>query len=348
MIAPVKPFRLPAVEAVGITALVIVLGAARSAAAPADTTVVGEIRAEADSLRPLVTTQLARAFLDATTTLKNVAPRTVLHDSARTRYWTSEEAATLPDTIRARLVTRTLDEGFYYMTRYGTPLAYVRALEILSKAGFTDVAGRRIADYGYGTIGHLKLLAALGADATGIDVDLLLAKLYSQPGDQGPVSGAGGKSGRVTLVTGSFPGDTSIARQVGRNLDLFISKNTLKNGYIHPAQPVNPRMLVHLGVDDTTYVRTLASIVKPGGFVMIYNLAPAPSPPGQQYKPWADGRCPFPRALWESAGFRVIEFDRDDSPAARAMGHALGWDQGEQPMNLEKDLFATYTLVRKP
>ena len=107
-------------------------------------------------------------------------------------------------------------------------------------------------------------------------------------------------------------------------------------------------MLVHLGVSDTVYVHTLASIVKPGGYVMIYNLSPAPSPPGKPYKPWADGRCPFPKALWESAGFKVIEFDRDDSPAARAMGHALAWDQGESPMDLEKDLFATYTLVQKP
>jgi hypothetical protein len=51
--------------------------------------------------------------------------------------------------------------------------------------------------------------------------------------------------------------------------------------------------------------------------------------------------------MWEAAGFRVIEFDRDDSPAARAMGHALGWDQGNGAMDLEKDLFATYTLVRR-
>jgi hypothetical protein len=30
------------------------------------------------------------------------------------------------------------------------------------------------------------------------------------------------------------------------------------------------------------------------------------------------------------------------------MGHALGWDQGEQPMKLETDLFASYTLLMKP
>ena len=40
--------------------------------------------------------------------------------------------------------------------------------------------------------------------------------------------------------------------------------------------------------------------------------------------------------------------DADDSTAARAMGRALGWDQGEHGMDLENDLFATYTLVQKP
>ena len=138
-----------------------------------------------------------------------------------------------------------------------------------------------------------------------------------------------------------------VAVEVGEKFDLFISKNTLKNGYIHPAQPVNPRMLVHLGVDDTSYVRAIARILKPGGFAMIYNLSPAPAPPDKPYIPWADGRCPFPRELWEAEGFRVIEFDRDDGPAARAIGHALGWDQGSRPMDLEKDLFAHWTLVRK-
>jgi hypothetical protein len=94
-------------------------------------------------------------------------------------------------------------------------------------------------------------------------------------------------------------------------------------------------------------VATLARTVKPGGLVMIYNLCPAPAPPGKPYIPWADGRCPFERALLEKSGFEVLVLDRDDSSAARRMAHALGWDAGERPMDLEKDLFATYTLLRR-
>jgi hypothetical protein len=29
------------------------------------------------------------------------------------------------------------------------------------------------------------------------------------------------------------------------------------------------------------------------------------------------------------------------------MGHLLGWDPGEQPMDLEKDLFGTYARAAK-
>jgi hypothetical protein len=317
-------------------------------AAPADTTPLAEIRADAVKLQPLAKSRLARDFLKTALRLPPVEPRVILHDSSRTHYYWESEAAALPDTARARLITRRLDEGFYYNTRYGSPLAYVRAIDLLAQAGLSDVAGVRLADYGYGTIGHLKMLASLGADVVGIEVDPLLNKLYSVAGDQGPVPGTGGMMGNLRLVHGSFPGDRAVADQVGDGFRLFISKNTLKNGYIHPEKPVNPRMLVHLGVDDSTYVRELARVVEPGGYVMIYNLCPAPAPPDKPYIPWADGRCPFPRAMWEAAGFRVLEFDRDDSPFARSMGRALGWDQGSSPMDLEKDLFATYTLVTKP
>ena len=293
-------------------------------------------------MQPLVMNDLTRRFLAATGELPHVTTRTIYRDSARTRAWSAREFAALPDTQRARLVPRELDEAFYYDTRYGTPLAYARVLEILAANGLGDVGGKRIADYGCGTLGHLRLLASLGADCTGIDVDPLLAALYSDPGDQGAVG-----KGRVRLVTGQWPATDAITREVGGGYDLFLSKNTLKNGYLHPAEKVDARMLVHLGVSDSAYVATLARTVKKGGRVLIYNLCPAPAPPGKPYIPWADGRCPFPRESWESAGFRVVAYDQDDGAGARAMAHALGWDAGTNGMDLEKDLFAHYSLFVK-
>src|SRR5262249_49065985 len=96
---------------------------------------VRELEDEAKALAPLVHTALARAFLAAVPRLPSISPRTVYRDSARTRAWSAREAQQLPDTLRAKLVARTLDERFYYDTRYGSPLAYVRALEILGRHG---------------------------------------------------------------------------------------------------------------------------------------------------------------------------------------------------------------------
>jgi hypothetical protein len=51
--------------------------------------------------------------------------------------------------------------------------------------------------------------------------------------------------------------------------------------------------------------------------------------------------------MLEAKGFEVIEFDRNDDDFARRMGQALGWDRGDQPMDLQNDLFALYTILRR-
>jgi hypothetical protein len=297
---------------------------------------------EAKRVRPLFHSNLVSGFHDAVPSLPRVTPRTIYCDSSQKSCWTKTEAAELPDKQRAHLTARVLDETYYYDTRYGSPLAYARPLEIVSEAGLEEANGKKILDFGYGTIGHLRLLASLGAEVHGLEVDPLLRALYEN--DWGDVTGANGRRGRLELHDGQWPGETVLVNDVGAGYDLFLSKNTLKRGYIHPAQA---RMLVHLGVDDTTYVQALAHAVKPGGLVMIYNLCPAPAAPGKPYIPWADGRCPFDRSLLERMGLEVLAFDRDDTPAARAMAHALGWDAGEHPTDLQHDLFATYTLLRR-
>src|SRR5882672_275015 len=83
----------------------------------ADTTAVGELRRQARQLRPLMKTTLAHRFLDATADLPHVTPRVVFRDSSGAHYYGEGQAATLPDSVRSRLVRRTLDEEFYYFTR---------------------------------------------------------------------------------------------------------------------------------------------------------------------------------------------------------------------------------------
>jgi len=280
---------------------------------------VRAIRAEAAAVRPLVTTALAQRYLDAAARLPPVRKRVVPAGGAR----------------------KVVDEEYYYTTRYGTPLAYVRPLELLARAGFTDVRGRRILDFGYGGIGQLLLLASLGADAVGVDVDPLLRAMYAER------DGAFG-DGQVHTVDGRWPADAAVRAAVSGRYDLIVSKNVLKRGYIHPSQPVEERKIIRLGVDDEAFVRAAFDALVPGGRFLIYNLAPAPAPPGKPYIPWADGRSPFPRELFERVGFRVVAFEVDDTAAARAMAHALGWDRGPDAMNVANDLFGQYTLVERP
>src|SRR5207249_2659948 len=110
------------------------------------------------------------------------------------------------------------------------------------------------------------------------------------------------------------------------------------------AQTVNPAHLIDLGVTDEVFLSRLAAAMKSKGLVLIYNLCPAPAPlSSPQFLPWSDGRSPFSRTQWERAGFEVLALDTDDTPFARKMGKALGWDMGEEKMDLEHDLFAWFS-----
>ncbi len=327
--------------------LSITVFTAEPTSAPAELTGLAAIKAQAAAAEPLVKSDLARQFLKAADNLPAVHPRQLMVDPKSRRYFSDAEARALPRSQRNELKPVSADEELYYNTKYGTPLAYARPIEILAENGLKSVAGKKILDFGYGGIGHLRLLATLGADCTGVDVDPFLPALYSDPSDQGPVKAVSGSDGRVTLVNGRWPADLAAYKSVATGYDLIISKNTLKNGYLHPASPVDKRMLIDLGCTDQRFIFAIHAALKPGGLALIYNICPAPTPPGKDYKPWSDGRCPFPRKMWEESGFRVIEFDRDDSATLRKFAHAYGWDTGDHPMDLENDLFAHFTIAER-
>jgi hypothetical protein len=240
-----------------------------------------------------------------------------------------------------------IDDQFYYFTRYGTPVAFVRPIELLGRAGVKSADGLKLVDFGFGSIGQLRALAGMGADVTGIEVDPLLEIIYAkEPGKVARCSQAGkGREGSIRLAYGQFPKEADIVKQVGSGYDAFVSKNTLKRGYVHPEKEVDPRMLVHLDVDDETFVRSVYDALKPGGLFLIYNLSPAPSKPDEPYKPWADGRSPFSTETYEKVGFKVLAFDADDTDAARVMGKTFGWGT---EADLATSLFGMYTLVQKP
>jgi len=255
-----------------------------------------------------------------------------------------------PEARRAslgRAVKLVLVDDAYRYGRIADPLGYGRAYELLA-AHFPSLRGRRVLEFGYGNLGVLNLLARVGAEVTGVEVDPLLP--VCAPELLGEVRSREGAVGHVRALDGHFPGDAKLLAAVGGGYDLVLSKNTLKKGYVHPDRPPppGPRMHLELGVSDAVFLKRVHDALSPGGLFFIYNLSPAPGPPDQPLRPWSDGRSPFTRAAFEAAGFEVLAFDADDGPAARALGHVLEWDLGVDRLDLERDLFAHYTLARRP
>ena len=330
-------------------------------AAPEYTATIRGLTNEATVLQPLAQSDITRRFLAATSALPQIVPRIAYINEITREYYSPAMRAALPEAGRSNLAELHLDEYRYYYTKYGSPLAYIRALDFAADERFNDVAGKRILDFGYGSIGHLRLLASLGAHVTGVDPDSYLAALYSDAGDQGavalaPIAGASrrgrGSAGSINLAHGFWPKDPKIVSQVGRGYDLILSKNTLKRGYVKPERKVDDkRSLVSLGVSAQVFLSAIFNALVPGGKLVIYNLHPKPSGPKEKYKPMADGRSPFSREQYEKAGLKVITFDAEDHAAVRKMGRLLKWDQnekGETIDDLESNLFALVTVVVRP
>lgn len=317
-----------------------------------DTTIAAteQMRNDAIAMMPLVKSDFAKVFLQSMMELPAIEGKRIIYRNRETRgaMTEAEFAASGLDTTSG-FVRREYGEDFYYFTGYGTPVAVVRAYDLLGQAGLKSADGLKLVDFGFGSIGQLRGLASLGADATGIEVEAVFKSLYSQPSDTGTIArckvAGKGKPGHLRAFYGFFPTDSLITAQLGSGFDVFFSKNTLKNGYIHPEREVDPKMLVHLGVDDSTYVKRVYDLLKPGGYFMIYNLHPKyTGPEAEKYIPWSDGRSPFKKELFEQIGFEVLAFDIVDTPAAHEMAKAFGWDKD---MDLANDLFAMYTLARK-
>ncbi|MCX5689105.1 MAG: hypothetical protein NTV94_04830 [Planctomycetota bacterium] len=286
--------------------------------------VVEQLRAEAARTMRTIKCDGVRRLLVNTSWLPVIDSRKVYRDKAAHKVLSKGAYESLPEDQRSTFEPLELDEEFYYYTRYGSPLGYARALDILCKElGCKDYcfSKKRILDFGYGGIGHLRLLANSGAKVVGVDVDPMLAALYSDPGDTGEVAGASisevkPPNGEVALVTGRWPAEPAAAAAVGKGFDIIISKNVLKNGYIHPEKEVPKQMLVDLGVDDATFLKAVAESLNSDGRFLIYNICPKQKE--DQYLPWADGKCPFSKEAIAAAGLEVLEYNVEDSGEAWA------------------------------
>ncbi|HZL98960.1 MAG TPA: retropepsin-like aspartic protease, partial [Planctomycetota bacterium] len=207
--------------------------AAASQPAAEASDVLAQLQAEAAAMAPLVSSPLARLFLAAIACLPRLeAPRVVFRDQRRGLAVTAGQAAAMtPEQLEGYEQTE-IGEAFYYTTRYGTPVAFVRPLELLGQAGLQPAEGLKLLDFGFGSIGQLRALASAGADTVGVEVDPLLQALYSEPGDTGRVArcaaaapgapAGAGREGSVTLVFGQFPAEAAAVERVGGGYDAFV------------------------------------------------------------------------------------------------------------------------------
>lgn len=284
-----------------------------------------ELRRLAQKLQPHVAAPWVKAWLGNVETLPTIPPGAAYCTPDKQRC----ESRDVPD---AGLVARTIDDEFVY-TRITDPLGYARPLEVLATHGFTP-AGAKVLDFGYGNAGQLVMLARFGAEVHGVEVDALL------PLAAKPLTGRVGR-GSLRLHHGYFPRDARLVKELGSGYSLWLSKNTLKRGYVHPAEPPGAKAQIELG-DDAALLATIYRQLKPGGLWLIYNIAPKQQ---ATYLPMADGRCPWSREQLTAAGFEVLGFDVDDSAAMRTMGHALEWDS--DGTNIDAEFFAMWTLLRR-
>ncbi|MEM8834227.1 MAG: hypothetical protein AAGD00_00270 [Planctomycetota bacterium] len=337
--------------------------------------VMRQISTEADRVLNQVEEPVSIRFLEAIRGLPEPIEVSIWFDPRerdvnKRRALTAAQHAQATDEEKAGLALQRFNPFRFYFTSYGTPVAYVRTLEVAGKHGMESIDGAHVLDFGYGSIGQLRAMASLGATAVGVDIDDLLAALYDgQTGavarhpvadvldadgdgvnEKEPGAELGANTGRVAVFDGYWPAEKRIADDVRGALDgapgydLITSKNTLKKGFIHPPEGVEAR--VDLRVSDEAYLMAVRESLVPGGLFVIYNLHAKTDPPGPGFRPWTDGRCPFSRETMEEAGFEVLAYNADDTESARAMGVALGWDA--MGMNVEGDLFATYTVVKRP
>ena len=307
----------------------------------------------AEALRPIATTPAAHAWLDEVDHLPDFAPRTIY--AKRTRQgnaaYTQAEYDELSEDEREGLKAVVCEPGGRYnQTFYGSPLAYLRAIDLGAQHLGTDdepfeLEGARVFDLGYGQIGQLRLLAHAGAHAVGADPDVILDAMYAQPGDTGEVPREEGPPGSVTLTHELWPADEGAREAVGGSFDLIIARNLIKRGYISPPQETPAYTQVSFGVSDDEFLSALYGALRPGGVLVIYTLGGAYSPPGEQYNPAADIANPWDEGTWEAAGFEIIAHEAPESDQARAVGVALGWGSMEE---LEQAIFGNCSIYRRP
>ncbi len=305
--------------------------------------VLEKMKSDAVSLEKAFKGPRAALFLEAVKTMDEVGHREIysvpgalnnVSLNGEKQFYTPDEFAALTPEEQAKLEKHNLNVEFYYSTKYGDMLSYTLVLNALDRAKVGNVRqDNKLVDFGFGYIGHLRGLAMMGLNVVGIDVDPLLKTLYSRPDDTGTIAGPAGIEGQLRLAIGFYPKDPQVKKKVGMNMDVFMTKNTLKAEYLKPIDGSDPS--ISLGVDDQTFLKAIHEALVPNGIFIAYNTCDAPI---------TNCAFPFDRDMVEKTGFRVASWNEDDTEAALRLWYILGRDK--EGVDISK-LKASFTLLQR-
>ena len=138
--------------------------------APAAAKVTDKMKRDAAAINSIVKSDLAKAFLSATSKLAEPETRTVYRNREKGVAVSKRAFEAMGAEEKASFTAREYPPAFYYETGYGSPLVYARVLD-LAAPHFIRGERPKLLDFGYGTIGQLQLLAHCGFDARGVDVE---------------------------------------------------------------------------------------------------------------------------------------------------------------------------------
>lgn len=208
---------------------------------------------QAMELTPLVESPFATQFLEAAEQLPEIPESRVVYYNKETRdVFSEEEARKMSDTDLQEYQRVELGEQFYYNTLYGTPVATVRALDLAAMAGLTVENSTKVLDFGFGSIGQLRLLASIGSQVTGTEIAPLLKAFYNEKDtDRIANINSDNAPGHINLFYGHLPAEEDIVDSVGERYDLVISKNTLKKGCHPESGEITLRSILELYSDHS-------------------------------------------------------------------------------------------------
>ena len=101
--------------------------------------------------------------------------------------------------------------------------------------------------------------------------------------------------------------------------DVFVSRNTLKRGFVRPVDGASPRF--SLGSSVLEALTAIADKTREGGLFCIYNVSPTDA--ALAHEAHADGHCPFTRQELAAAGFDVLLHDADATSLTTAVAREL-------------------------